>query len=93
MRFQEVFTLFSLEHLDGALCNMLREIRRTPSRRTSQNTPSETVWKVHMGFALGSRKPEKRVEKRPYRHVALLKTRDLDPSSYVPNSFSAHVGE
>ena len=40
-----------------------------------------------MGLTLGSHELEKRVEKCPYRHVMLPKTRDLDTSSYIPNSF------
>jgi hypothetical protein len=40
-----------------------------------------------MGLTLEAHEPEKRVEKCPYRHVVLPKTRDLDPSSYFPSSF------
>jgi hypothetical protein len=40
-----------------------------------------------MGFTLGSHKAVKRGEKPLIAAFAPPKTRDLDPSSYFPNSF------
>src|SRR5215213_1631814 len=61
--------------------------------RVSEKTPSETVWKIGMGFPLGSHKTLKRGQKPPYCRFYATKTRDLDPSSYFPNSFSRQFGE
>src|SRR5215217_4106509 len=46
-----------------------------------------------MGFTLGSHKTVKRGEEPPYCRFMPSKTRDLDPSSYFPNSFSRRFGE
>src|SRR5829696_4511753 len=46
-----------------------------------------------MGSTSGSQESVKRGKKRPYCRFALPKTRDLDPSSYLPKSFSRHSGE
>jgi hypothetical protein len=40
---------------------------------------------------LGSQESVKRGKKRTYHLFALPKTRDLDPFSYLPNSFSETV--
>jgi hypothetical protein len=46
-----------------------------------------------MGSASGSQEePVKRGKKRPHCRFALPKTRDLDPSSYLPNSFYRESG-
>jgi len=39
-----------------------------------------------MCFTMGSHESARWGEKRPYGHFALPKTRDPDPSSYLPNS-------
>jgi hypothetical protein len=52
----------------------------------------ETVWKLRMGFTMGSHESARRGEKRPYGHFALPKTCDPDPSSYLPSSFSRDMG-
>ncbi len=44
-----------------------------------------------MGFALGSQEALKRGEKPPYDRFSPPEIRDLDPSSYFPNSFSETV--
>src|SRR5215217_2368329 len=44
-----------------------------------------------MGSTSGSQESAKQGEKRPYCRFAPPKTRDLDPSSYFPNSFRARV--
>ena len=49
--------------------------------------PRETVWKIRMASTLGIQEPVKRGEKHPYCRKAAPTTRDLDPSSYFPNSF------
>jgi hypothetical protein len=59
--------------------------------RTSQNTPSETVWKIRMGSALRSHESKKRGERHPYRRLVLPKAHDPSPSSYFPNSFSTSL--
>jgi transposase len=51
----------------------------------------ETVWSIQTGPTLGSQESVKRGKKRPYCHFALPKTRDLDPFSYLPNSFRETV--
>src|SRR5215217_9212026 len=54
----------------------------------SEKNPSETVWKIRMGFTWGSQKSVKRGEKRPHYRFAPPKTPATDPYSYFPNSFS-----
>ena len=44
-----------------------------------------------MASTLGIQEPVKRGEKHPYCRKAAPTTRDLDPSSYFPNSFSAVI--
>jgi hypothetical protein len=46
-------------------CN--RELPRTPFSRTSENTPSETVWKIAMGSEIGVPEAAKRDRKSPDR--------------------------
>ena len=46
-----------------------------------------------MGFTVGSYKALKRGEKPPYCRFCVTKTRDLDPSSYFPNSFRRGFSE
>src|SRR5215216_2879582 len=47
----------------------------------------ETVWKIRMGFTMGSDETLKRGQKPSYCRFCATKTRYLDPSSYFPNSF------
>jgi hypothetical protein len=49
--------------------------------------PRETVWKIRMNFTLGSHKTVKRGKEPLIAAFVPPKTRDLDPSSYFPNSF------
>jgi hypothetical protein len=64
-----------------------------PCTPVSEKATSETVWQIRMGTTSRSQESVKRGKKRPYCRFALPKTRDLDPSSYLPNSFSRQLGE
>src|SRR5215207_1732683 len=60
---------------------------------TSQNSPSETVWKFGMGPKSGLRKRPKGVEGVSIGRLLVPKKRSRDAFSYFPNSFSTHFGE
>jgi hypothetical protein len=61
--------------------------------RSSQNSPSETVWKIGIASSLRPHQWAMGVEKH---HFAVLchRTYTIErPVSYFPNSFSTHSGE
>jgi hypothetical protein len=69
------------------------ELRRTPSTRTSENTPSETVWKIAEGL---SRVLHRRLEaayRAPLSPLDRLQNPCLGMHPNFPNSFSTHSAE
>jgi hypothetical protein len=72
-------------------CN--RELPRTPFSRTSENTPSETVWKIAMGSEIGVPEAAKRAERAPIGRLLPPKKHAREAYSYFPNSFSTHSDE
>jgi hypothetical protein len=67
------------------------QLLRTPSTRSSQNLPSETVWKFEMGPESGLRKRPEGIEGVPIGRLLPPKKRARDAFSYFPNSFSETV--
>src|SRR5215212_2864989 len=59
---------------------------------TSQNSPSETVWKSGMGPESGPRKRSRGVVGAPIGRSLGGKKRDRDALGSFPNSFSTHSG-
>src|SRR5215217_5461486 len=60
------------------------------ARRTSQNTPSETVWKIGRGPEWGPRRPPGGHEGKSIGRLLAAKIYALEASGYFPNSFSTH---
>src|SRR5215204_5389658 len=70
-----------------------RKLLRTACLRTSQNTLSETVWKIGMGPERGVPKANERVETVPIGRFLAPKKHGREAFGYFPNSFSTHLGE
>ena len=60
---------------------------------TSENSPSETVWKSEMGPASGLRMSLKVVEGVLIGSLLPPKMRGREAVDYFPNGFSTHSGE
>jgi hypothetical protein len=69
------------------------KLLRTPPTRTSQNNPSETVWKIGMGSEIGTQKATKRAPKALIGRSSPPKKYAREASGHFPNSFSTHLGE
>jgi hypothetical protein len=61
--------------------------------RTSENTSSETVWKIGIGPESGLRKRPRVVEGVSISHPLPQKKHGREAFSYFPNSFSTHLSE
>src|SRR5829696_6741200 len=61
--------------------------------RTSENYPSETVWKIGSGPEWGPRRPPGGHEGESIGRLLAAKIYALEASGYFPNSFSTHFGE
>src|SRR5215217_7482229 len=61
-------------------------------KRTSKNSPSETVWKFGVGSESELRKRPTGLEGVPIGRLLPPKKRAWDAFSYFPNSFSTHSG-
>src|SRR5215211_7445030 len=74
-----------------------RSVTRTPfqtvSRRSSQNSPSETVWKSGIGPEWGSESGQEEWKESPFGCILSPQRRAPDALGYFPNSFSTHSGE
>src|SRR5215216_2903060 len=65
----------------------------TPEAEFPRRPLLETVWKIRMGFTMGSDETLKRGEKPSYCRFCATKTRHLDTPSYFPNNLSKQPSE
>src|SRR5919107_5648400 len=69
------------------------ELLRTPCLRTSENSPSETVWKFGIALSSGCHLWAKGCDKALFGRFQRSEEDDQNPFGHFPNSFSAYFGE